>query len=56
MANWLLVMSPVILSEPGGARDGWVVMMRGAVREQTVLLEQLFSPGYEMEFWRSKLV
>lgn len=27
MANWLLMMGPVILSESGGARDGWMVVV-----------------------------
>jgi len=48
-------MGSVILSQSGGARDGWVVMVvrTGVVcREQTVLLEQLFSPGHKMKFWK----
>jgi len=35
------MMGPVVLSDSGGARDGWVVMGVGmrVGREQTVLLE-----------------
>lgn len=48
------MMGPVILPDSGGVWNGRVVMvvgMRVVCREQTVLLEEFFSPGYEMKFW-----
>lgn len=47
-------MISVVLSDSGGTRDGWMVMvvrMRGTVWKQTILLEEFFTPCHEMEFW-----
>lgn len=41
-------MRPVILADSRSARDGWVVVV--TIRKQTVLLKELFSSGYKMEF------